>query len=425
MVMKKKSLLLLALIPLLASCSFTYKYTVPGLGGGGEIEDDDIDDAGVYNIQIWVDEKISDLTKTQVSDFVMASGGKYTINLTVNNVGEASAAEKMLQDVRNGADLFCFAQDQLNRLRVAGALAKITGATEAAVKADTLPDAIKAATINDSLYAFPITSDNGYFLYYDKSYFAESDIGNMTTLLAKCTKEKRLYFEGRSNGFYTASYFIATGCRSDWHIDEATCQFDSFTDDYDSDNGIIAAKGLKELDSDKVVADSSASKLGDACVALVSGIWNYEAAAKRLGNNLGCAPLPNFTVDGKDYHLGSFDGYKMLGVKRQTDAKKASVCRKLARYLSSEDCQKARFNRVKWGPANTNASKMPDVLEHPGLAALAEQHKYAIPQVQCPGNWFSALSTAAKSIKSGSSDADIANVLKSYKASIKDLLADE
>ena len=30
--------------------------------------------------------------------------------------------------------------------------------------------------MNNTLYAFPLTADNGYFLYYNKQYFTENDI---------------------------------------------------------------------------------------------------------------------------------------------------------------------------------------------------------------------------------------------------------
>lgn len=433
--MKKKLLLLTALVPLLAGCNFKYTYIISGLdmGGGAAEYEGDIDDAGTYSIKIWVDDRIVDLTRSQVGQFVANSAGKYTINATIEPVSEANAAASMLQDVQGGADLFCFAQDQLTRLKVAGALAKVTATMQEAIKGDTIADAVTAASINSQMYAYPITADNGYFLYYDKGLMTEAEASNMTTLLAKCKSAgKKLNFEGRSNGFYAASYFIATGCSSTWDIDDKSGKFVAYHDNYNSDNGLIAAKGLRELDDTSLVAtNSEASKLGPAsdqkatASALISGIWEYETAVKRLGENLGCAALPSFTVDGKDYHLGSFDGYKLLGVKPQVDAKKASVCRKLARFLTGEDCQGERFDVASWGPTNVKASQKPEVLAHPGLAALNAQHEFASGQGQCPGNWFSALATAAKGVKANSSDADLKKILETYEAGLDELLSDD
>ena len=433
----KKALFLLPIL-LLTACNFKYTYHIEGLDLGdaetGEDDEGGIDDAGTYNIKVWVDDKIVDLTRTQIQSFVSESIGKYNINATVEPQSEGTAASSMLQDVQSGADIFVFAQDQLARLKVAGAVAKLTDNFASFIKNNNSEDSVKAASIGDNVYAFPITSDNGYFLYYDTRVISKEDAKDMTTLLARCKAAgKKLNFEARSNGFYSASYFLATPaeggnklCHSNWTLDEITGKFTAYDDTFSDDNGLIAAKGLKELADTSIVAtNSSASKLGDSAAAVVSGIWEYDVALKRLGENLGCAKLPEFKVDGKSYQLGSFDGYKLMGVKPQVDKKKASVCRKLAQYLTGEDCQTDRFNRVSWGPTNNNSSKEKAVVDHPGLAALMEQHKYATQQGQCPGAWFVALSTTAKAVTAGASDADIKQILENYKNGLPELLSED
>lgn len=428
--MKKyyRALLLLPTL-LLAGCNFHFKYYVPGLtdGSGSSDFDDDIDDAGTYDIKVWVDEKIVPLTKGQIANFQADSGGKYTINANVQPVSEGDAASNMLQDVRSGADIYVFAQDQLASLKVANAVTKLEGAYEEALRERNSKDSITAASINDNIYAMPLTSDNGYFLYYDKAFYNESEIKNMTTMISKAKNaQRRVYFSARTNGFYGASYFIALGLKCDWKINEDTGAFVSFKDTYNSDAGVLAAKGFKELtDTSVVISDANVTAFGAssrAAAAVVSGIWDYSAAEKILGDRLGCAALPNFTVDGVDYHLGSFDGYKLLGVKPQQDIKKASVCRKLALYLSNADCQSERFDAVNWGPTNVEASADPKIAEHPGLKALIEQHKYAIPQTVAPGDWFSTLSAMTQTIKATSSDAEIKGMLDTYTETLKSLL---
>ena len=430
--MMKSKLKLLFILPclLLASCNFKYAYTIQGLVIGGDTADevdDGIDDAGTYNIKVWVDDKIVSLTQTQIQEFVSLNSGKYTINATVEPQSEGTAASSMLQDVQSGADIFVFAQDQLARLKVAGAVSKLTGNYETFVRTNNSEDSVKAASIKDNIYAYPITSDNGYFLYYDTRIISATDATNMTSILAKCKAAgKLLNFEGRSNGFYAASYFLATGCSSKWELDETTGKFRSYEDNFNSDNGFIAAKGLKVIaDTSVVASNSQASKLNGTAAAVISGVWEYEVALSRLGSYLGCAEMPSFTVNGQDYHLSSFDGYKLMGVKPQVDAKKASVCRKLARYLTSASCQTERFKEVSWGPTNKQASDREEVKSHPGLAALAKQHEYATQQGQCPGAWFVALSTAAKAIDVKIDDDGIRRVLDTYEKGLEELLSED
>ncbi len=411
---------------LLASCNFTYQYVVSGLVGGAADEDvEDIDDAGTYDVKIWVDDRIVDLTKSQIGEFIANNGDKYKINAQVVATSESVAAASMMQDVQSGADIFCFAQDQLSRLKVSGALAKLPSAYVNALTSEMSLDAISAAKVNGEVYAYPITSDNGYFLYYNKDVVSDEQSKNITEIIAACkAKGKKLYFSARGDGFYAASYFMGTGCYSSWQINSETGKFDSYKDNYNSEQGIIAAMGLKELDDENgVVKDSSASQLGDKAGAVVSGIWDYEAAYKLLGDKLGCAELPSFTVEGTSYHLSSFDGYKLLGVKPQVDAKKASVCRKIARFLVNESSQAQRFDVASWGPTNVVASQSEGVKSHPGLAALAAQHEYAKPQGQCPGGWFSAVATTAGAVKKDSTRADIETLLKKHESALADVLA--
>ena len=434
--MKKKLLTLtLAFVTTcLASCKFDYRYVIPaypydeGATDSAGSEDTGIEDSGTYDIKMWCDERISDLTKTQVANFVNQSNGKYKINLTIDHLGEDSAASSMIEDVAGGADIYVFAQDQLSRLKTARALATITGDIKKAVVSETEEDGIEAASIGGSLYAFPFTSDNGYFMYYDKRIIPESDVGDIEKIIDDCEKaNKSINYSIFGNGFYAASYFMATGCESKWEIGDDN-KFSSFNDTYNSEEGFIAGKAIKYLKAHNIFGNSDdPSKLGrdkKGLGACVSGIWNYGYAYDAIGENLGCAPMPSFTVDGKKYHISSFSGYKLIGVKPQTDAKKVSVCKRIARYLSGKLCQTERFNTVSWGPTNIAVLESDAVKAHPGLAALRAQKPYSKPQRQCPSSWFSSVSSLASAINKDSSDGEIRAALQSYYDNLSSFLED-
>ena len=236
--------------------------------------------------------------------------------------------------------------------------------------------------------------------------------------------KKSFFFDAETNGYYGASYYMATGCKSEWKLDSKG-KFLSYEDTYNSDEGFTAAKALKSLLTNSAWRTGhDASRLADAASAVVSGVWDYTAAKKLLGDKLGCTDLPSFTADGKQYHLGSFSGYKMFGVKPSTDKKRLSVCRKLAYYLAGEECQKRRFNSQSWGPTNLNALKLPGVSTHPALAALAKQDEFAQVQQPTPGAWFNAVGALGTTIKKSSSDADIRKALRTYEEGL-DALLDE
>jgi len=417
----------LAFMPviLLASCNFKFNYYLPegiafysqsGTWGG----DETLDDSGSYSVKVWVDTKITSLTEAQINNFAAASGGKYTISAQVLPMSEGEAATKMLQDVGSGADIFVFAQDQLSRLKTANALASFDSALETHLKETHSSDSVSAASIANKMYAFPMTSDNGYFLYYDKSILSSEDVKDMDTMLAKLKAAgKKLNFD-RKNGFYAASYFLATGCESHWTTDPKTGSFLSYDDNYNSEHGIKAGLAYRSLADTKVVATKSTWT--NSAGAVITGVWEYEYIKSQFGDNLVCAELPSFKVDGQNVHMSSFDGYKLMGVKPQADKKKASVCRKIAEYLTNAENQLNRFKAVSWGPTNITASDNAEVKAHPALAALANQHLYAHQQEQCPGAWFNALGGLAGSITTTSTEADIQTLLDNYTAGLPTLL---
>ena len=121
-------------------------------------------DTNTYAIKLWVSETkgVSDQFKSQVEAF--AAANSVTITPTIETVSEANSATQMLTDVDAGADLYCFAQDQFARLVQGGALAKLGVKAAETVTAENDAGSVAAVTSGDSLYAYPMTSDNGYFM---------------------------------------------------------------------------------------------------------------------------------------------------------------------------------------------------------------------------------------------------------------------
>ena len=190
--------------------------------------------AGTYDITVWVGENAVDLTKKQIEDFNNTNTDGIKFNATVNPQSEATAADQMLVDISAGADIFCFAQDQFARLVQGGALNKLGTKAAETVKAANDPGVVAAATSGDTLYAYPMTSDNGYFMYYDKSVIPEEDLDSLEKLIADCEAANKWFcFEAQSSAWYIAAWFFATGCKSEWKTaDDGS--FESVLDTFNS-----------------------------------------------------------------------------------------------------------------------------------------------------------------------------------------------
>lgn len=382
--------------------------------------------AGNYATKIWVAEAAVEFTKGQIATYNSSNEDGIVIEATVEAVGEGEAATQMTTDVEAGADIFCFAQDQFARLVQAGALSQLGQAAGQIVSEANAAGVVAAAKSGDTLYAYPLTADNGYFMYYDKSVITdESHLKSMELLLADCEAAgKNFSFEVEGSAWYVASFFFATGCKSEWTTDEDG-KFISVNDTYNSPEGLKAVKGLHTLVKSKAYNNSSAADAFAAAVpsaVLVSGTWAYNDILEILGENLGVAELPSFTVGEETFHLGSFSGCKLLGVKPQQDAKRSAALHKFAQYLTGEAAQIERFNTLAWGPSNLNAQKIDAVQANPALAALLAQSAYSIPQGQIHGTWWDIGKAIATGVKdSDGTDAGLQAVLDTYKAAIDGL----
>ena len=378
--------------------------------------------AGTYDITIWAAENAVELTKKQVEDFNKTNEMGIVFNAIVEPVSEADAATQMVTDVTAGGDLYCFAQDQFARLVQAGALAQLGVRAAETVTANNAGGVVAAATSGDAIYAYPLTADNGYFLYYDKSVIPAEDVDSLEKIIADCEAAQKYFaFEMQTSAWYLASFFFGTGCVSEWVTDDDGA-FIEVHDTFNSPQGLIAAKGMKKLvDSPFHLSSSQADAFASDAAVVVTGIWAYEDIAKMLGDNMGVTDLPSFEVDGQTYHIGSFNGCKLLGVKPQEDALKAAALHQLAQYLTGEKCQMERFEALAWGPSNLAAQQSEAVQANPGLAALLAQSPYSIPQGQIHGSWWDIAKVIGDDVKNAEDDAGLQAALDNYTDKISSL----
>ena len=378
--------------------------------------------AGTYDITIWVAEKAVELTKQQIADFNASNELGITFNATVEPVSESDSATQMITDVEAGGDIFCFAQDQFARLVQAGALAKLGKGASETVTANNAAGVVAAATSGDALYAYPLTADNGYFMYYDKSVIPEADIDSLEAIIADCEANQKYFaFEMQTSAWYIASFFFGTGCVSEWTTD-SDGQFIEVHDTFNSPQGLIAVKGMKKLVSSPYhLSSSSGAEFASGAAVVVTGTWDYNTVEGILGDNMGVADLPSFEVDGQLYHLGSFNGCKLLGVKPQVDAVRQAALNQLALYLTDKKCQMERFEALAWGPSNIAAQQSDAVQANPGLAALLAQSPYSIPQGQIHGSWWDIAKVIGDDVKNAEDEAGLQAALDNYNDKIASL----
>ena len=370
--------------------------------------------AGDKTLKIWVPDATKEFTEKQVATFMEAHPEYADYAVTVEAVGEGDAASNMLTDLDAGADIFNFAQDQLARLVAAGALIELSEENAAIVAEENDAGSVAAATMGDLVYAYPLTSDNGYFLYYDKSVV--SDPGSLEAIVADCEAAGKGFYMEINSGWYQPAFFFGAGCTLTYDTDDAGA-FTACNVDYASDAGVGALKAIVALAKSPAFHNGSSIGNATSAAAIVDGTWDSSAAKELFGDNYACAKLPTFDLNGEAVQMSGFGGFKLLGVKPQTDEEKLALCDELALFLSSGEVQLARFEEVGWGPSNLSAKADEAVQADEALSALGEQLAFDIPQGQYPGDYWSLATALGDSVIAGDyNDADDAALLEALQS---------
>lgn len=334
-------------------------------------------------LKVWADQGELELIEKLCNEFAAEHPEKEYI-FEYGAVGAVDGKTRYLEDPAAAADVFLFADDQLVDLVKADALYEVTRNTDAIIAANT-PGSISAASYEGMLYGYPMTSDNGYFLYYDKSVFTEEDLTTLDGILAAAKAAGKQVHMDVSNGWYLASFFLGNGCT-------LTIEDGKQVIDFNNAKGLAAAEAIRAFCNDPafVTGDDSvlAGGIGDAIACGVSGTWMAAAIQEKLGENFGCCKLPTFTCDGKQVQMGSFLGCKIYGVNSQTAHPVDAM--ELAEYLTGEKAQIERYQVLNYGPSNVNALADETIASNLALQALSAQSEFAVSQMVLGGFWTPA-----------------------------------
>lgn len=346
--------------------------------------------ANDVTLTMWGAEEDQELLRTIADNFIKEYGnygGTITINLGTQS--ESEAKDTVLTDPTAAADVYAFADDQLNELVQAGALQEVQLNADD-IKSRNTAASVDAATLNGKLYAYPLTADNGYFMFYDKSFFTEDDVKSLDTMLEKAAAAGKKVSMDVANGWYLYSFYAGAGLNLSLADDgvNTVCNWNEAPGadvtqaiiDICKNPGFIALKD-----------EEFTGKLKDGTlVAGVNGTWRANDAAEVWGDNYAACKLPTYTLNGEQVQMASFSGYKLVGVNPHSA--NVGVAMMLADYITNEDNQAKRFNDRQLGPSNIAVNESEAVQSAPAIAALAEQSDYATLQRVGANYWSSAAS---------------------------------
>ena len=362
-----------------------------------EVQTPDFD---TVNLTVWGAAEDEELLRQIIDKFEEAYSGQADFAITFQPQSESSCTNALMGDLENGADVFAFADDQLNTLVAAGALDPVENAES--VRQSNLPEAVAAASVDNTLYALPLTADNGYFLYYDKEYFTQEDIRSLDRMLDIAAEHGKKVSMEWSSGWYVYSLFGNTGLTVGLNPDGITnyCTWNSTegkikgTDVAQAMLDIAGHPGFVSTDD----AGFLAGVQDGTIIAGVNGVWNAVAVEEAWGSGYGASKLPTYTCGGQEVQMASFSGYKLIGVNSYSAHKMWAA--RLAEWITNEENQKLRFAQRGQGPSNIVAASSEEVQSAPAIAALLEQSEFSYIQ-RVGGNYWDPVAAFTAEILAG------------------------
>ena len=355
-------------------------------------------------LTVWGSQEDQEMLKEMCAAFAAANPDKeYKFLFGVQ--GEGDAADKVLNDVTSGPDVFSFASDQINKLIAGGALARVGGQAETDVIANNSATSVDSASFmingEKQLLAYPCTEDNTLFLYYDKSVIGDDDIDTLDELLDAAHKAgKKVHFKLNDDGWYLSSFFFAfDDLKYDVTYDESIKET-GVDINYNNANGLKVMKALVQYvnhpalviqtDDGKLISGFTPNAEGKVEVAAgVSGVWNAKSIKELLGDNMGVAKLPTVKIGGETKQLTTYMGCKLIGVNGFSQNK--GEAHKLAQWLTNEQNQIKRYEVRGFGPSNKAAASNPAVLNDEVLSAVLAQAQFSRAQTSVPGNYWTPM----------------------------------
>lgn len=331
--------------------------------------------------------------KTECEAFA-AEHPEWNLTFEYGVCSEGDAKTNVGTDPTAAADVYMFANDQIPDLLAANGIAELGGSTVDQIKSQNSETMVNTVTYDGGVYGVPFTS-NTWFMYYDKSVFTEDDVKNLDTML-----EKGVVSFPLSNSWYIASFYVANGCTL--FGADGTDEAAGF--DFSGDKAAAVTDYLVDLAANpnfKNDAEGSGiAGLADGSVnAIFSGSWDYDNVKEALGDNMGIAAAPTFTIDGKEAQMKAFAGSKAIGVNPNAEYPQIAVA--LAAYLGSADAQKAHLEMRNILPTDGSVDVSGNELAE-AVAVVLDKASTVQPLVSTMGQYWTPAQTMGEELVNGS-----------------------
>jgi arabinogalactan oligomer/maltooligosaccharide transport system substrate-binding protein len=366
--------------------------SVASCGGSSKV----YSDVGT-EINVWATAKEESVIKKVVETYnanQKDDANKFSYKFTA--VSESDAGTTVAKDptVEGAPALFLCADDHIFNLANKNIALELKGDYKNTVQSSNTAPAVTGATYNEKLYGFPVSNDNGYFLWYNGDAVTSEQAGSLETLLSTAKAAGKKVSLTMNDGWYAPTFFFspqANGTKSLTYTTDAE-GVAHYTVNWDNEVGVSVATYIGNLlkpyyadgtllfgTNDTITAGF---KSGDV-IAAVSGTW-LESDLKKSTTNLKASKLPEYHINNKAYQMGSFTGSKVYCVNKTRPVAEQKAAAALGDLLTNNESQLVRYEERQTLPCNVEAAKNSRYTENLTISgpALTAQNEFAAIQSQ-------------------------------------------
>ena len=361
--------------------------------------DSSFDQEQIISLRVQGADIETELMTKMIDEFCTYYADQATFDIQFEGISEENMRNTVLLNLDTAADVFTFPDDQLISFIISGALEPLTNIDF--LESSFTEESINACSYNNITYAYPLTSGNGYFLYYNSNYYNKSDVKTMDQILKIAEKSGKRVAIQLDAGWYLYSFFGVEGLRLELLPNgiKNECNWNSTkTEIKGVDIGLAIADIIKSpaflnCEEPQMLEEI---KNGDV-IACINGIWNSSVIEKGWGDGFAATKLPTYTCANQQIQMQSFNGYRCLGVNKYS--KQREWATKLAAWLVSEENQRTRYEIHGQVPCNKSVATSVDADKFPAIHAFYEQAPFGVLQ-RVGNNYWQAANTFVNTLLS-------------------------
>lgn len=335
-------------------------------------------------IVIWVGDEVSEFYQLKADEYIAqynADSSKqylYPHTITVQGADTGTAASTFADDPEAGPDILTIAHDNLGKL-LSGSSAIYP------ISYQPLLDQIEAQNTQSFIdvsrgesggvvynYGVPYEAQ-ALILYYNTKYLTEEDVETWEGIwdVAKSMDVRATTVtgtDGFNNSFLVLSSYAATGEMPIKIYENGIFENSDLT----NDGAMSIMKWGQRFFSDPNGADQASDSgwevdldiVNENTLSVIGGAWHFKSAQAALGENLGIATLPTYTITEADaygsveadtvMHSGTFADTKMFVMNKRSAS--LYYLEDILLFLTNKSIQEESFIENGSLPAYKNAS---------------------------------------------------------------------